>query len=332
MSPQDLFGSHPASDPSLQIADLRQQLEAHAHRYYVLDEPSIPDVQYDRLMRELQELEEAHPHLRTPDSPTQRVGGQAQSSFQSVRHARPMLSIRTETDTTAQGALAFDARIRKELGLAPDDPAVEYVAELKFDGLAMSLRYEQGRLVQAATRGDGEVGEDVTANIRTMESIPLRLRSGDRSIPDVLEVRGEVYMRRDDFEALNERQRHRIASGQKNEKTFVNPRNAAAGAVRQLDPRIAAERPLRFFAYGLGEVSHQGDAAPFMARDRSACRRPPSRASSPCRASVCRRPGRRSRPEGDHLPQPRNGAAPSSPETRRRAALPSTRSRPIVRP
>ena len=262
MSPQDLFGSLPASDPSLQIADLRQQLEAHAHRYYVLDEPSIPDVQYDRLMRELQELEEAHPHLRTPDSPTQRVGGQAQSSFQSVRHARPMLSIRTETDTTAQGALAFDARIRKDLGLAPDDPAVDYVAELKFDGLAMSLRYEQGRLVQAATRGDGEVGEDVTANIRTMESIPLRLRSGDRSIPDVLEVRGEVYMRRDDFEALNERQRQRIASGQKNEKTFVNPRNAAAGAVRQLDPRIAAERPLRFFAYGLGEVSLKEDAAP----------------------------------------------------------------------
>ena len=118
MSPQDLFGSLPASDPSLQIADLRGQLEAHAHRYYVLDEPSIPDVQYDRLMRELQELEEAHPHLRTPDSPTQRVGGQAQSSFQSVSHARPMLSIRTETDTTAQGALAFDARIRKELGLS----------------------------------------------------------------------------------------------------------------------------------------------------------------------------------------------------------------------
>ena len=165
-----------------------------------------------------------------------------------------MLSIRTETDTTAQGAIAFDARIRKELGLSDPDPQVAYVAELKFDGLAMSLRYEAGVLVQAATRGDGEVGEDVTANIRTMGSIPLRLRADSASIPRVLEVRGEVYMRRDDFEALNERQRMRIAAGQKNEKTFVNPRNAAAGAVRQLDPNIAAERPLRFFAYGLGEV------------------------------------------------------------------------------
>ncbi len=236
-------------------------LETHAHRYYVLDEPSIPDAEYDRLMAELLALETAHPELRDADSPTQRVGGKALEAFATVRHARPMLSIRTETDTTAQGAQAFDARIRKELGLGDADAPVEYVAELKFDGLAMSLRYENGLLVQAATRGDGEIGEDVTSNIRTIGSIPLKLRSDDLPIPPVLEVRGEVYMRRDDFEALNERQRQRIADGQKNEKTFVNPRNAAAGAVRQLDSSIAAQRPLRFFAYGLGEVvgPAQGD-------------------------------------------------------------------------
>ena len=254
MSTLDLFASEPPEDSASRIQALRQLLETHAYRYYVLDEPSIPDVAYDRLMLELQTLEERHPDLKTPDSPTQRVGGKAQEGFKEVRHARPMLSIRTETDTTAQGAIAFDARIRKELGLSDLDPPVAYVAELKFDGLAMSLRYEAGVLVQAATRGDGEVGEDVTANIRTMGSIPLRLRADSARIPRVLEVRGEVYMRRDDFEALNERQRMRIAAGQKNEKTFVNPRNAAAGAVRQLDPNIAAERPLRFFAYGLGEV------------------------------------------------------------------------------
>jgi DNA ligase (NAD+) len=162
-----------------------------------------------------------------------------------------MLSIRTETDTEASGASAFDARIRKELNLPEDAPEVAYVAELKFDGLAMSLRYEQGILVQAATRGDGEFGEDVTHNIRTIGQIPLQLAA---DVPAVLEVRGEVYMRRDDFDALNQRQLLKIADGAKGEKTFVNPRNAAAGAVRQLDSNIAAQRPLSFFAYGLGEV------------------------------------------------------------------------------
>jgi DNA ligase (NAD+) len=169
-----------------------------------------------------------------------------------------MLSIRTETDTTAGGAAEFDARVRRELKLAETDPPVVYGAELKFDGLAINLRYEAGVLVQATTRGDGETGEDVTQNIRTVRGrpgaggqIPLRLLG---LAPPVLEVRGEVYMRRDDFDALNERQRALIASGAKNEKTFVNPRNAAAGAVRQLDPAIAARRPLSFFAYGLGEV------------------------------------------------------------------------------
>ena len=232
-------------------AELRTQLNHHAHLYYVLDEPSIPDAEYDRLFQELQALEAAHPELLTPDSPTQRVIGKVLDGFVPVRHAVPMLSIRTETDTESSGAVAFDARVRRELGLTVADPPVEYAAELKFDGLAVNLRFEAGVLVQAATRGDGEKGEDVTQNIRTIGQIPLRLMGVKAP---VLEVRGEVYKRRDEFEALNERQRELIAQGAKNEKTFVNPRNAAAGAVRQLDPAIAAKRPLSFFAYGLGDV------------------------------------------------------------------------------
>ncbi len=239
-------------------AYLRQQLNDAAHRYYVLDEPLIPDAEYDRMFQELLALETQHPELLTPDSPTQRVGGQALDSFASVRHVVPMLSIRTETDTEASGAESFDSRVRKELGLSEVHPTVAYVAELKFDGLAMSLRYEQGLLVQAATRGDGETGEDVTPNIRTIAQIPLRLNDA----PPVLEVRGEVYMARADFEALNERQRARIAAGIKGEKTFVNPRNAAAGAVRQLDSKIAAQRPLSFFAYGLGDITPADQGGP----------------------------------------------------------------------
>ena len=229
---------------------LRELLHHHAHQYYVLDTPEIPDAEYDRLFRELQELEEKHPGLLTADSPTQRVGGRVLEGFAKVRHKVPMLSIRTETDIEATGARNFDGRVRRELGLKEGDAPVEYVAELKFDGLAISLRYEHGVLVQAATRGDGEIGEDVTQNIRTVGQIPLRLRDA----PAVLEVRGEVFMRRDDFERLNELQREKIAKGAKNEKTFVNPRNAAAGAVRQLDPGIARQRPLSFFAYGWGEI------------------------------------------------------------------------------
>ncbi|GAB3475085.1 NAD-dependent DNA ligase LigA [Polaromonas eurypsychrophila] len=258
MATPDLFAS-PGLSPADRIAELRSELHQHAHRYHVLDEPSIPDAEYDRLFQELQALEAAHPALASLDSPTVRVGGTALDQFASVRHAMPMLSIRTETDTEATGAQNFDTRVRKELGLAASDPSVEYVAELKFDGLAMSLRYENGVLVQAATRGDGEVGEDVTQNIRTIRQIPLRLLE---DAPRVLEVRGEVYMRRDDFESLNEKQREKIAQGAKNEKTFVNPRNAAAGAVRQLDPGIAAQRPLSFFAYGLGEVTPQEEGGP----------------------------------------------------------------------
>ncbi len=238
---------------------LRELLHHHAHRYYVLDEPDIPDAEYDKLFQELQALEAAHPELQSPDSPTQRVGGQVLDGFAKVRHRVPMLSIRTETDIEASGARNFDARVRRELGLAESEPPVTYVAELKFDGLAINLRYEQGVLVQAATRGDGEVGEDVTQNIRTIGQIPLRLPAG---APPVLEVRGEVYMRRDDFERLNELQREKIAQGQKNEKTFVNPRNAAAGAVRQLDPAIARQRPLSFFAYGWGEISPPESGGP----------------------------------------------------------------------
>ena len=253
---------------------LRTELHRHAHNYYVLDAPTVPDAEYDRLFRELQAIEAAHPQWLTHDSPTQRVGGKPLDQFDSVRHAVPMLSIRTETDTESSGAQAFDTRVRKELELSETDASVEYAAELKFDGLAINLRYLDGVLVQATTRGDGENGEDVTQNIRTVGQIPLRivalpldasrttLATGEAlptttSIPAVLEVRGEVYMRRDDFEALNERQRARIAAGEKGEKTFVNPRNAAAGAVRQLDPAIAAQRPLSFFAYGVGEVAPQ---------------------------------------------------------------------------
>jgi DNA ligase (NAD+) len=247
------------SDPAARAQVLRAQLHHHAHAYYTLDAPEIPDAEYDRLFRELQALESAHPELLTPDSPTQRVGGQVLDAFAQVVHRVPMLSIRTETDTEASGAEAFDTRIRKELGLSDADPSVSYVGELKFDGLAMSLRYENGLLVQAAPRGDGETGEEVTANIRTIGQIPLRLPAGG---PSVLEVRGEVYMRRDDFEALNERQRQRIDAGTKGEKTFVNPRNAAAGAVRQLDSGIAAERPLSFFAYGLGDITPASEGGP----------------------------------------------------------------------
>lgn len=243
--------------PATRAEALRERLNTYGHQYYVLDAPTVPDAEYDRLFRELQLLEATHPELLTPDSPTQRVGGKPLDAFKTVRHALPMLSIRTETDTTASGAEHFDERVRKELGLDESHDLVEYVAELKFDGLAMSLRYEDHVLVQAATRGDGEWGEDVTQNIRTVGQIPLRLPA---DAPKLLEVRGEIYIARADFEALNERQRARIAAGEKNEKTFVNPRNAAAGAVRQLDSTIAAQRPLSFFAYGIGDTTPSSES------------------------------------------------------------------------
>ena len=228
---------------------LREQLEHHNHQYYVLDLPDVPDAEYDRLFRELQALETQYPELLTTDSPTQRVGGKVLAALLPVVHAAPMLSIRTETDIEDSGAIKFDTYVRGELGLDESAPPVEYTAELKFDGLAISLRYEDGVLVRAATRGDGETGEDVTANVRTIGCIPLRLRGDKIAAPGVIEVRGEIYIKRGDFDTLNEAQRAA------NEKLFVNPRNAAAGCIRQLDSKIAARRPLSFFAYGTGETA-----------------------------------------------------------------------------
>ena len=233
------------TDPQHRAAWLRERLNWHGYRYYVLDDPEIPDAEYDRLFRELQALETAHPELIAVDSPIRRVGGKPLAAFVPVRHRVPMLSIRTETDTGPGGAAAFDAQVRRELDLSDDAEPVEYACELKFDGLAISLRYEQGALVLAATRGDGETGEDVTQNVRTIKAVPLRLQG---AAPEVLEVRGEAYMSREDFERYNARQR---TAGL---PTLVNPRNGAAGSIRQLDPSLAAKRPLSFFAYGLGEV------------------------------------------------------------------------------
>lgn len=237
------------------VAALRAQLHQWAHEYYVLDTPTVPDGEYDRVYQQLEALEGAYPALVTPDSLTQRVIGAVLDGLTPVRHAVPMLSIQTETDNEATGAIAFDQRVRKELGLDESAAAIEYVAEPKFDGLAMNLRYENGRLVQATTRGDGEVGEDVTHNIRTIRQIPLTLSAG-RDVPPVVEVRGEVHMAKADLDKLNARQQ---AAGA---KTFANPRNAAAGSVRQLDSNIAAQRPLSFFAYGLGEITPPQQGGP----------------------------------------------------------------------
>src|SRR5574343_484454 len=183
-----------------QVESLRAELSRHDYAYYVLAAPTVPDAEYDRLFRQLQQLEADWPELVRPDSPTQRVSGQVAPELASVDHVVPMLSIRTETDTTAAGPESLEARVRRALGLEEAEPPVEYAAELKFDGLAINLRYENGVLVQAATRGDGATGEDVTSNVRTMRCIPLRLLTD--APPPVLEVRGEIYMRRDDFERL----------------------------------------------------------------------------------------------------------------------------------
>ncbi len=222
------------------IARLLELLEHHNYRYYVLDAPEIPDAEYDRQFRELQALEAEHPEAASPDSPTQRVGAQPQSAFASVVHALPMLSLNNAF--ADEDVVAFDRRVREGLGGIEQ---VEYAVEPKFDGLAISLTYSNGRLAVGATRGDGATGEEVTPNLRTVRSIPLTLAG---PVPTTLEVRGEVLMLRRDFDRLNEEQRAR------EEKTFVNPRNAAAGALRQLDSRITAARKLTFFAYGIGFV------------------------------------------------------------------------------
>ncbi len=233
-------------EASKRAFQLRNEIGKHDYQYYVLDQPLIPDAEYDKLFQELQALEEKYPELlELHDSPTQRVGGKPLDSFQQVRHEVSMLSIRTETDISDQGAIAFDTRIRKELKLSAGDAPVEYACELKFDGLAINLRYVHGVLEQASTRGDGTVGEDVTQNVRTIRHIPLRLADCNAA---VLEVRGEVYMSRRDFRRYNEKQR---AQGL---PTLVNPRNGAAGGIRQLDPSLVAKRRLSFFAYGLGKT------------------------------------------------------------------------------
>lgn len=220
------------------LLELRRALRHHEYCYHVLDAPEIPDVEYDKLMQELKSLEQIHPALITPDSPTQRVGAQPLSRFASVRHEIPMLSLDNTFDD--DGLRAFNQRVGERLGVNE----VEYCCELKFDGLAVSLLYENGVLVQAATRGDGTTGENITANVRTIKAIPLRLYG--EQIPERLEVRGEVFMRQAGFEQLNQQARA------KGGKLFANPRNAAAGSLRQLDPRITQTRPLFFSAYAIG--------------------------------------------------------------------------------
>lgn len=229
-------------DARRRIAALRARIEHHDYRYHVLDDPEIPDAEYDRLMVELRELEARHPGLVTSDSPTQRVGAAPLEAFGEVVHRVPMLSL--DNGFTEEDARAFERRVRERLG-ETDEP-IAYAAEPKLDGLAIAIIYEAGRLVQAATRGDGTRGEDVTANIRAIRGVPLRLRGEP---PPLLEVRGEVFMPVKGFERMN------ALAAARGDKTFVNPRNAAAGAVRQLDPRITASRPLEFFCYGVGSVA-----------------------------------------------------------------------------
>ena len=264
---------------------LETELERWNYEYYVLDEPSVPDAEYDRAFNELKALEARFPELKSRTSPTLRVGGAVRTGFKKVRHDVPMLSIHTETDFSAAGAAAFDERVRSALGLSPEDPPVEYDCELKFDGLATNLRYEKGVLTEASTRGDGVEGEDVTANVRTIRTIPLRLNG---KVPDILEVRGECIMHKADFLALNARQE---AAG---EKPFANPRNAAAGSLRQLDSSVTAQRTLHFYAYCLGEVSEPFaetqsgvlDHARGRQRTRSTRRLPRQSCGGPCVASL----------------------------------------------
>ena len=226
------------------IDSLREQINEHNYRYYVLDDPKVPDAEYDRLMRELQTLEHSHPELITIDSPTQRVGAEPSGAFSEVVHEIPMLSLGNAFDEDE--VTNFDRRVRERLGVEGIANDIEYVAEPKLDGLAISLMYENGKLIRAATRGDGTRGEDVTLNIRTIKAIPLHLRG--ENPPPVLEVRGEIYMDKKGFQQLNQRQE------KAGEKIFANPRNAAAGSLRQLDPKITATRPLAIYCYSVGKV------------------------------------------------------------------------------
>lgn len=240
----------PSPDVEARIQQLRREIREHDHRYYVLDAPIISDAAYDKLLRELQDLERAHPELVTPDSPTQRVGAAPSEAFRRVPHRVPMLSLANvfDEEEAANWYRGIRKRLEDEGILAPDQPIPLY-CEPKFDGLAVELVYEDGRFVSGSTRGDGEVGEDVTPNLRTIRSIPLELRA---EAPGRLEVRGEVVMHKSDFAALNRRQE------EAGDRTFANPRNAAAGSLRQLDPRITASRPLVFYAYEvLGADAHR---------------------------------------------------------------------------
>ncbi|MDJ0701487.1 MAG: NAD-dependent DNA ligase LigA [Woeseiaceae bacterium] len=230
-------------DPAKRIEILREQIRHHNYCYHVLDEPEVPDAEYDRLMRELQGLEKQHPDLVTPDSPTQRVGDQPVDGFQTVTHAVPMLSL--DNAFSDDEVVDFDRKVRERLELEGDDAQVRYAAEPKLDGVAVSLLYERGRLIRGATRGDGTTGEDITHNVRTIDAVPLVLMG--EGFPELLEVRGEVFMPKAGFTAYNERA---AAAG---EKTFVNPRNAAAGSLRQLDPKLTADRPLDIYVYSVGQ-------------------------------------------------------------------------------
>ena len=238
-----------APDVRAEMAELAATLKDYSHRYYVLDDPAVPDAEYDRLFQRLQALEAAHPDLTDPDSPTQRVGEAPVSDLVSVEHARPMLSLDNAFD--AESLEAYGRRISERLEREDDAPPIAFAAELKIDGVAISLLYTDGALVRAVTRGDGRVGEDVTHNVRTIDAIPLQLKG--TGWPADLEVRGEIYMPRDGFEAYNKRAR------ENDEKTFVNPRNAAAGAIRRLDSRVTARQPLGFFTYSAG-----GDNEPWL--------------------------------------------------------------------
>lgn len=233
-------------DVQKRVDELHKLLHYHNYRYYVLDDPEISDSEYDRLMRELQDIEEQYPEARTPDSPTQRVGAPPLDAFEEVRHLVPMLSLNNAF--TDEEVIAFEKRLLDRLNKNRDKPlnTLEFACEPKLDGLAVSLLYENGLLIQAATRGDGETGENITENVRTIRTVPLRLR-GD-NIPTRLEVRGEVFMPKASFEALNKKARER------GEKTFVNPRNAAAGSLRQLDSRVTAQRNLAMYCYATGLV------------------------------------------------------------------------------
>jgi len=222
------------------IRALREEIERHNFRYYVLDEPLVLDHEFDGLMRELEVLEAQYPSLVTSGSPTQRVGGRPSATFDEVKHLMPMLSLSNALNETE--FLDFDRRLREKL----DRDSIEYAAETKLDGLAISLVYERGVLVRAATRGDGTTGEDVTLNVCTINTIPLRLHCVDP--PSILEVRGEIFITKADFEALNETQAKRGG------KCFVNPRNSAAGSLRQLDPKITATRLLSIYCYTVGYV------------------------------------------------------------------------------